>query len=73
MFQLIFDAYMLNDTKVIIQLISHTWIIIYLENRLNLNISSGVHFNAKRLSGFHFRQVKLMNSLAEWIRQSHAL
>ena len=61
MFKLIFAAYMLNDTMVIIQLISYTSVIIDLENRLNLNISPGVRFNAKMLSGFHFRQVNRKN------------
>ena len=59
------------NTMVIIKLISYTLVIIYLENRLNLNISPSVRFNAERLSGFHFRQVKSRSTLAEWIRRSH--
>ena len=72
MFKLKFAAYMLNNTMITIKLISYSWVIIYFENSLYLNVSPSVRFKAKISPGFIFRMTKSKNTLAEWIRRSHA-
>ena len=55
MFKLKFAAYnMLNNIIIIIKLISYSWVIIYFENSLYLNLSSSVRFKAKISAGFIF-------------------
>ena len=53
MFKLKFAAYnMLNNTIIIIKLISYSRVIIYLENSLYLNLSPSVRFKANISPGF---------------------
>ena len=73
MFKLKFAAYnMLNNTIIKIKLMSYSWLIIYFENSLYLNLSSSVRFKAKITPGFIFRTNIPKNTLAEWIRRSRA-
>ena len=73
MFKLKFAAYnVLNNTIIIIKLISYSWVIIYFDNSLYLNLSTSVRFKAKITLGFIFRIYKPKNTLAEWIIRSHA-
>ena len=73
MFKLKFAAYnVLNNTIIIIKLISYSRVIIYFENSLYLNLSTSVRFKAKITLGFIFRTNIPKNTLVEWIRRSHA-
>ena len=73
MFKLKFAAYnVLNNIIIIINLISYSWAIIYFDNILHLNLSTSVCFKAKITIGFIFRENIPKNTLAEWIRRSHA-
>ena len=73
MFTLKFAAYnVLNNTIIIIKLISYNMVIIYFDNSLYLNLSTSVRFKAKITLGFIFRMNIPKNTLAEWIRRSHA-
>ena len=73
MCKLKFAAYnVLYNTIIIIKLISYSWAIIYFDNSLHLNLSTSVRFKAKITLGFIFRKNIPKNTLAEWIRRSHA-
>ena len=72
MFKLKFAAYnVLDNTIIIIKLISYSWVIIYFDNSLYLNLSTNVCFKAKITLGFIFRTNIPKNTLAEWVRRSH--
>ena len=73
MFKLKSAAYnVLNNTIIIIKLISYSWVIIHFDNSLCLNLSTSVHFKAYITLGFIFRMNIPKNTLAKWIRRSHA-
>ena len=65
-----FAAYnVLNNTIIIIKLISYSWVIIYFDNSLYLNLSSSVRFKAEISIGFIFWTNIPKNTLAKWVRR----
>ena len=63
---------MLNNSIIMIKLISYNMIIIYFDNSLYLNLSTSVRFKANITLGVIFQINIPKNTLAEWIRWSHA-